>query len=74
MAGEDAHDSTSSPEPVPSYREALTGDIKGVTVNLKGDNIMLFDRIRVMITEVNIAQAVVMAELVNKLEKDEMEL
>jgi ribonuclease R len=35
---------------------------------------MLFDRIRVMITEVNIAQAIIMAELVNKLEKDEMEL
>ncbi|HEC45612.1 MAG TPA: RNB domain-containing ribonuclease [Epsilonproteobacteria bacterium] len=57
-----------------SAKAVLTGDIKGVTVNLRGDNIMLFDRIRVMITEVNIAQAVVMAELVVKLDKDEMEL
>jgi len=45
-----------------------------VTVNLRGDNIMLFDRIRVMITEVNIPQAVIMAELVTKLEKEVTEL
>ena len=57
-----------------STKAVLQGEIKGVTVNLRGDNIMLFDRIRVMITEVNIAQAVIMAELVNKLEKEEMEL
>ena len=57
-----------------SAKAVLTGDIKGVTVNLRGDNILLFDKIRVMITEVNIAQAVVMAELVAKLDKDEMEL
>jgi len=57
-----------------SAKAVLTGEIKGVTVNLRGDNIMLFDKIRVMITEVNIAQAIIMAELVNKLEKDEMEL
>jgi ribonuclease R len=31
---------------------------------------MLFDKIRVMITEVNIAQAVVMAELVNKINEE----
>ncbi len=40
---------------------------QGITVHLKGDKIMLFDKIRVMITEVNIPQAVIMAELVNKL-------
>ncbi|KYJ87078.1 VacB/RNase II family 3'-5' exoribonuclease [Sulfurovum riftiae] len=57
-----------------STKAVLQGEIKGVTVNLRGDNIMLFDRIRVMITEVNIAQAVIMAELVNKLEKEEMDL
>ncbi len=57
-----------------SAKAVLRGEIKGVTVNLRGDNIMLFDQIRVMITEVNIAQAVIMAELVNKLEKEEMEL
>jgi ribonuclease R len=47
---------------------------QGLTVHLKGDNIMLFDKIRIMITEVNIAQAIIMAELVNKLEKEEMDL
>ena len=57
-----------------SAKAVLKGDIKGVVVHLNGDNIMLFDRIRVMITEVNIAQAVIMAELVNKLSKEEMEL
>jgi ribonuclease R len=57
-----------------SAKAVLRGEIKGVTVNLRGDNIMLFDRIRVMITEVNIPQAVIMAELVNKLEKEVTEL
>ena len=57
-----------------SAKAVLLGDIKGITVHLKGDNLLLFDKIRVMITEANIAQAIVMAELVNKLEKDEMEL
>jgi len=57
-----------------SAKAVLKGDIKGVVVHLKGDDVMLFDRIRVMITEVNIAQAIVMAELVAKLDKDEMEL
>jgi ribonuclease R len=35
---------------------------------------MLFDKIRVMITEVNIPQAIIMAELVNKISKEEMAL
>lgn len=55
-------------------KAVLQGEIQGVTVHLRGDNIMLFDKIRVMITEVNIPQAVIMAELVNKLGKEEMEL
>ena len=46
-----------------SAKAVLLGDIKGVTVNLKGDNLMLFDEVRVKINEVNIAQAVIMAEL-----------
>ena len=41
-------------------------------MHLKGDEVMLFDKVRVMITEVNIAQAIIMAELVNKLEKEAM--
>ena len=57
-----------------SAKAVLKGEIKGVVVHLKGDDVMLFDKIRVMITEVNIAQAVIMAELVNKLEKEAMEL
>jgi len=57
-----------------SAKAVLKGEIQGVTVNLRGDNIMLFDKVRVMITEVNIAQAVIMAELVNKLEKEITEL
>jgi ribonuclease R len=55
-------------------KAVLLGEIKGITVNLRGDNIMLFDKIRVKISEVNIAQATIMAELVEKLSKEEMEL
>ncbi len=57
-----------------SAKAVLKGDIQGVTVHLKGDNLLLFDKIRVMITEVNIAQAIIMAELVTKLNKEEMGL
>ena len=57
-----------------SAKAVLLGEIKGVTVNLKGDNMMLFDKIRIMITEVNIPQAVIMAELVAKLDKEITEL
>ena len=57
-----------------SAKAVLAGDIKGVTVHLKGDNIMLFDKVRVKINEANIAQAIIMVELVEKLSKDEMEL
>jgi len=53
-----------------SAKAVLLGEIKGVTVNLKGDNMMLFDKIRIMITEVNIPQAVIMAELVNKINEE----
>ena len=57
-----------------SAKAVLKGDIKGVVVNLMGDKIMLFDKIRVMITEVNIPQAIIMAEFVVKLSKDEMDI
>ena len=57
-----------------SAKAVLQGDIEGVTVHLKGDNIMLFDRVKVKISEVNIAQAIIMVELVEKLSKEEMEL
>ena len=57
-----------------SAKAVLLGEIKGVTVHLKGDNIMLFDKVKVKINEANIAQAIIMVELVEKLSKDEMEL
>jgi ribonuclease R len=57
-----------------SAKAVLLGDIKGVTVHLRGENVMLFDRVKVKISEVNIAQAVIMAEFIEKLSKDEMEL
>ncbi len=57
-----------------SAKAVLLGDIKGVTVNLRGDDVMLFDRVRVKINEVNIAQAIIMVEFIEKLSKDEMEL
>jgi len=45
----------------------LEADIAGVTVNLRGDSVMLFDRVRVKISEVNIAMAHIQAEFVCKL-------
>jgi len=57
-----------------SAKAVLLGDIKGITVHLKGDDVMLFDTVKVKINEANIAQAVIMVELIEKLSKDEMEL
>jgi ribonuclease R len=57
-----------------SAKAVLKGDIKGITVQLKGDDVMLFDRVKVKINEANIPQAIIMVELVEKLSKDEMEL
>ncbi len=57
-----------------SAKAVLEGDIKGVTVHLKGDDVMLFDKVKVKINEANIPQAIIMVELVEKLSKDEMEL
>ncbi|MFK5975859.1 MAG: ribonuclease R [Sulfurovum sp.] len=49
-----------------SAKAILLGDIKGITVNLRGEGLMLFDRVRVEINEVNIAQAKIMVEVVEK--------
>lgn len=57
-----------------SAKAVLKGDIKGITVHLKGEDVMLFDRVKVKINEANIPQAIIMVELVEKLSKDEMEL
>ena len=43
----------------------LICDMQGVVVNLKSYNAMLFDTIKVKISEVNISQATIMAEQVN---------
>ena len=45
----------------------LEADIAGVIVNLRGDNAILFDRVRVKILEVNIAMANIQAEFISKL-------
>ena len=34
IAGHDTHDSTSSPEPVPDYSAALSGDVKGLRIGV----------------------------------------
>lgn len=52
----------------------LLADIKGVTVHLRGEHIMLFDRIKVRITDVNIPQAYIQSEFVEKLSKEITEL
>ena len=57
-----------------SAKAVLLGEIKGVTVYLNSDNVMLFDRVRVKINEVNIPQAIIMVEFVEKLSRDAMEL
>ena len=57
-----------------SAKALLDTDIKGVTVNLHGDNVMLFDQIIVRINEANIAQAQIQAEFVSKRKQDSMEL
>lgn len=57
-----------------SAKASLKGEIKGVTVTLMGKDVMLFDHIKVRLTEANIPQAVIMAELVEKLSKDITEL
>ena len=57
-----------------STKAILQGDIKGITIHLKGDHVMLFDKVRVMITEVDLAQATIMAELVSKLGREETDL
>jgi len=53
-----------------SAKAVLDGDIKGVVVNLRRDNLMLFDKIRVSISEVNIALAHIEAKFINKLDSD----
>ncbi|KIM04856.1 MAG: ribonuclease [Sulfurovum sp. AS07-7] len=51
----------------------LKTDINGVVVNVKNDGLLLFERVQVSIYEVNIAMAMIMAKVVQKLSKDPME-
>jgi ribonuclease R len=52
----------------------LHADVQGVTVHLRADQVMLFDRIRVRISAVSIPQAFIQCEFVEKLSRDAMEL
>jgi ribonuclease R len=48
--------------------------VQGVTVNLHGDNVMLFDRVLLRIESVNIAMAKIQGEFIGKVEKEITEL
>ena len=52
----------------------LECEVEGVTVNLRGDNLMLFDKIIVKIESVSIAMAKIQGEFMAKREKEIMEL
>ncbi|MCH9739689.1 MAG: VacB/RNase II family 3'-5' exoribonuclease [Epsilonproteobacteria bacterium] len=55
-------------------KAVLECDIQGVTVNIHGDNVMLFDNIIIRINEANIAMAQIQGEFVAKREKEVIEL
>ncbi len=57
-----------------SAKAILDDKIKGVAVNLKRDNLMLFDKIKIRISEINIALAHIEAQLICKLNKDIIEI
>ena len=55
-------------------KAVLVNDVEGVTVNLRGDNVLLFDEIIVKIESVSLAMAKIQAEFVAKCEKEITEL
>lgn len=55
-------------------KAVLHAEIKGVVVHLHGDRVMLFDRVKVKIVEVNIAQAFIQCEFIEKISKEVTEL
>jgi len=57
-----------------SAKAILECEVEGVSVNLRGDNLLLFDKIIVKIDSVNLAMAKIQAEFVAKREKEIMEL
>lgn len=52
----------------------LESEIEGVTLNLRGDSVMLFDRIIIKIDSVDIAMAKIQGEFVAKCEKEIMDI
>ena len=57
-----------------SAKAVLESEVEGVTVNINGDNVMLFDKIIVRIESVSIAMAKVQGEFIAKIEKEITEL
>ena len=55
-------------------KAVLECEVEGITVNLHGDNVMLFDEIILRIESVSIAMAKIQGEFVAKTQKDIMEL
>ncbi len=55
-------------------KAVLECEVEGVTVNIHGDNVMLFDNIILRIESVSLAMAKIQGEFVAKREKDMMEL
>ena len=55
-------------------KAVLDCDIEGVTVNLRGDNVMLFDKVILTIESVSLATAKIQGEFVAKCEKEITEL
>ncbi|HFS85211.1 MAG TPA: ribonuclease, partial [Epsilonproteobacteria bacterium] len=55
-------------------KAVLNAEIHGITVHLRGEGIMLFDRARVRINEVSIPQAFIQCELVERLSREVTEL
>jgi len=50
-----------------SAKVSLDGEIQGVVVNVKNDDLLLFDRVRVIIESVDIASTYIMANVVVKI-------
>lgn len=55
-------------------KAVLHADVQGVTVHLRADQVMLFDRIKVRIGDVSIPQAFIQCEFVEKLSREATEL
>ena len=55
-------------------KAVLDAEVQGVTINLRGEEVMLFDEIIIKIDEVNLAMATIQGEFVAKCERDLMEL